>query len=74
MNDVTCAHCGQVIGRMVQVEAAPMLEVGGLIVYGAHGYCVKCGWAFHFSTSEKKLEALLAKVRPAATELEPKSD
>jgi hypothetical protein len=72
--EIVCAQCETVIGRMVQVNDAPMLKVGEVIMYAMHGYCVKCGRSFHFNTSEKKLEALLEKIKAARTELGPKSD
>ncbi len=54
-----CVRCGTELGKIISDN---LLCVGGLVLTTAHGFCAQCGRAFHYTTTEKQLEQLIAKV------------
>jgi hypothetical protein len=65
---VTC-KCGLPIGIYVLREGKIWLRVGTLEVYAAHGVCAVCGEQFHWASSDKRLDDLIARVKKMREEI-----
>lgn len=55
--------CGQPLAQYVEVAGETLIRLGGLELYAAHGRCGKCTRPYHFSSTERKLERLIASIR-----------
>jgi hypothetical protein len=50
---VHCPICHQLIGTYHKEGSEVWLEIGGVILYAAHGKCSRCNTEFHFWASER---------------------
>jgi len=64
MDEILCTRCNTVLGKMVPVGERELPNIGGIIVSKVDGACVNCGQEFHWTVTEKMLEAILKKLRP----------
>lgn len=58
-DEVKCPHCENVIGYLVKVETATLLQMGGGLCREWHGVCCQCGYGLHWSMSEQVLSFLV---------------
>lgn len=59
---ISCPGCGKQVGQVVAIDSLPWLSVNGIAVRSMHGVCLSCGEEFHWSTNERMLAELIAKV------------
>jgi hypothetical protein len=59
---LTCARCGQEIGRLIDVEGDELVQVGQVVVREIHGNCAGCGENFDYSLNAKRLHELINRV------------
>lgn len=58
VDEIRC-KCGHVIGQIVSVNGAQLLDINGMICREVHGICPKCGYGVHWSVSDLLLQRIL---------------
>lgn len=77
ISEIRCNGCGQIIGRLVDVDGQQWLQVGQVIARSCHGVCAKCGHVFNWHIADWMLAELAKKVlqnRESMLQLEQKSE
>lgn len=59
---IICSNCGEILGRMIQIDDEELIQIGSLVVTEIHGNCAQCGEEFHYSLNARRLERLMNKV------------
>ena len=52
-------RCGHVIGQIVTVSGAELLDINGMICREVHGNCPKCSRGVHWTVPDLLLERIL---------------
>lgn len=64
---VKCSKCGDVIGSYTEQDNKISIQVGPVVLSDAWGWC-QCGEPWIWHSSDKKLEALLEKLKKPVDE------
>ena len=58
---ITCHKCGEPIGEIMGIGGVELLKIGNLIVRAAHGACINCQQAFHYTMSDTLLSRIMTR-------------
>ncbi len=60
---VECLNCGAPLGRYCQVGERVWIQIDQVRLYAAHGICAQCGEEWHWVSTEKRLEQMIARAQ-----------
>ena len=60
-DQVVRCKCGHVIGRLIHVNGAELLDVNGIICREVHGFCPVCKNGVNWTVSDRLLLKILAR-------------